>query len=460
MYTQYSLPSDGTTGPFPISFNYLDGSTISVTRYDLDGVSNPLPLTFTFAGTVSDDKPSGSSINLSAAVASGYVLTIVKTIDMDTPALVWNQGAEITQKNLRKTTRNLMEMAQTAWDLGKKALTPLAELTDFVAAAGASAYNAGVYAAAALVSKTEAAASALEALGYRNTTLTYKNDAAASAALAQIATVPTNLTFASGAGPRILGDFSTVTHSNRLAFQTNVANGTTSLGVIANGTGNLSQFLMHNSSDAGNAGRLTFGSSSTNAFIRADGLGTGAALPLTFQTNGSVERMRIDQSGDVTLGGASKGTNLFLYQTSGSDYAKLASNAGGDVALTLGTTTPFEAWRITAAGNLCEYFPNPVPLNTAQTLAVNHIKSRIITCQPAAAFNLTLPTGTLLEGLATGMAVNTGVYFTVIVTAAFAVTLVVAAGVTNVGSLVCSANSSANFFLRKTAANTFVIYRV
>jgi len=460
MYTQYSLPSDGTTGPFPISFNYLDGSTISVTRYDLDGVSNPLPITFTFAGTVSDDKPSGSTINLSAAVASGYVLTIVKTIDMDTPALVWNQGAEITQKNLRKTTRNLMEMAQTAWDIGKKALTPLAELTDLVAAAGASAYNAGVYAAAALVSKTEAAASALEALGYRNTTLTYKNDAAASAALAQIATVPTNLTFASGAGPRILGDFSNGTQSNRLAFQTNVANGTTSLGVIANGTGNLTQFIMHNSSDAGNAGRLNFGSSSTNAFIRADALGTGTALPISFQTAGGTERMRIDQTGAVVLGGGSASQPLYLYYVSATNFAQVNTTSSGDIALTLGAAAPVEMWRLTTTGNTVEYLGAHSVQSTAATLTIAQIQSRIIQCAPAAAITLTLPTGTVMEGLATNMAVNTSINFTVIVTTAFAVTIAVAAGVTNIGSLTCAANSSANFCLRKTAANTFVIYRV
>lgn len=142
MYTQYSLPSDGTTGPFPISFNYLDGSTLSVTRYDLDGVSNPTALAFTFAGTVSDDQPNGSTVALEDTVASGYVIKIAKTIDMDTPALVWNQGAEITQKNLRKTTRNLMEMAQAAWDYASKAYAPIGELVALVASAGASASSA------------------------------------------------------------------------------------------------------------------------------------------------------------------------------------------------------------------------------------------------------------------------------------------------------------------------------
>ena len=139
MYAQNSLPTDSTTGPFPIGFNYLDAATISVTQYDLDGVSNPVAKTFSFAGTVSEDQPSGSTINLDVAIASGKVIKIAKTVDMDTPALVWNQGAEITQKNLRKSTRNLMEMAQTAWDYASKAYAPIGELVALVASAGASA---------------------------------------------------------------------------------------------------------------------------------------------------------------------------------------------------------------------------------------------------------------------------------------------------------------------------------
>jgi hypothetical protein len=158
MYTQNSLPTDSTTGPFPIGFNYLDAATISVTQYDLDGVSNPVAKTFSFAGTVSEDQPSGSTINLAVAIAAGKVIKIAKTIDMDTPALIWNQGAEITQKNLRKTTRNLMEMAQTAW-------VKAADLTTSVALALAQylAIKPALDAAPALLASTQASATAAQA---------------------------------------------------------------------------------------------------------------------------------------------------------------------------------------------------------------------------------------------------------------------------------------------------------
>lgn len=152
MYAQNSLPTDSTTGPFPIGFNYLDAATISVTQYDLDGVSTPIAKTFTFAGTVSEDQPSGSTIVLDVAIASGKIIKIAKTVDMDTPALIWNQGAEITQKNLRKSTRNLMEMAQAAWDYASKAYAPIVELVDLVASAGASATASAASAVASAAS--------------------------------------------------------------------------------------------------------------------------------------------------------------------------------------------------------------------------------------------------------------------------------------------------------------------
>lgn len=117
MYTKTTLPTDGTVGPFPIGINYLNGADISVTRYDADGVSNPTTLTFSFNGTPSDDQPSGTSIVLSALEAAGRVLVIEKTISLVSPVITWSQGAELSQKNLRKTSINMMEMAQTAVDL-------------------------------------------------------------------------------------------------------------------------------------------------------------------------------------------------------------------------------------------------------------------------------------------------------------------------------------------------------
>jgi hypothetical protein len=170
MYTQNSLPTDSTTGAFPIGFSYLKGSTIQVQRVGADGESNPITLAFSFVGTVSEAQPSGSAITLAVAQPAGYMLVIRKVVDMDTPVVIWNTGAEITQKNLRNTTTNLMEMAQTAQDAATRVLNPLIDATQ-------SAISAATSAAEALQRKNEALNSATNAYTAWQDALQSKNAA-------------------------------------------------------------------------------------------------------------------------------------------------------------------------------------------------------------------------------------------------------------------------------------------
>lgn len=161
MYTQNSLPTDGTIGPFPIGFNYLSGATIRAVITDLDG-SNASEVAFTFAGTKSDAKPEGTTINLAVAEPSGKLLVIEKVVSLDTPVIVWNAGAEVSQKNLRSTTTNLMEMVQTSADLSD-ALADRVVVTEqslgvVVADATAAIALAEAQAAIAIAKAAEAAA--------------------------------------------------------------------------------------------------------------------------------------------------------------------------------------------------------------------------------------------------------------------------------------------------------------
>jgi len=89
------------------------------------------------------------------------------------------------------------------------------------------------------------------------------------------------------------------------------------------------------------------------------------------------------------------------------------------------------------------------------------VLTSIITATPTAGRNIQLPTGTALD-LATEWAIDDSFDFSVITLAAFALTLTVNTGVTIVGSAATGANSgaAARFRLRKTADNTFVVYRI
>jgi hypothetical protein len=85
----------------------------------------------------------------------------------------------------------------------------------------------------------------------------------------------------------------------------------------------------------------------------------------------------------------------------------------------------------------------------------------IITATPSTGRSIQMPTGANLD-LATEWAIGEGFDFTVITLAAFALTITVNTNVTIVGSAATAGTSGAvaRFRLRKTAADTFVAYRI
>ena len=85
----------------------------------------------------------------------------------------------------------------------------------------------------------------------------------------------------------------------------------------------------------------------------------------------------------------------------------------------------------------------------------------IVTATPTTTRSIQLPLGSNLD-LATEWAIDQAFDFSVITLAAFALTITVNTGVTIVGSAATAATSgaSARFRLRKTAADTFIVYRI
>jgi hypothetical protein len=90
-----------------------------------------------------------------------------------------------------------------------------------------------------------------------------------------------------------------------------------------------------------------------------------------------------------------------------------------------------------------------------------NVLTGIITATPTASRDIQLPTGANLD-LATEWAIGDSFDFSVITLAAFALTITVNTGVTIVGAAATAATSgaSARFRCRKTAADTFVVYRI
>jgi len=102
----------------------------------------------------------------------------------------------------------------------------------------------------------------------------------------------------------------------------------------------------------------------------------------------------------------------------------------------------------------------PATANATATLTAAQLLGGLITSTTAAAVVGTLPTGTLLDAAAS-LGVDEAFDWSVINTGATN-TFTVAAGTghTVVGNMVVAASSSGRFRSRKTAASTFVTYRI
>jgi hypothetical protein len=109
--------------------------------------------------------------------------------------------------------------------------------------------------------------------------------------------------------------------------------------------------------------------------------------------------------------------------------------------------------------------PQGAPANIADGASMiataANVLTGIITATPTAGRDVQLPTGANLD-LATEWAIGDSFDFSLITLAAFALTLTVNTGVTIVGSAATAgtAGASARFRCRKTAADTFVVYRL
>jgi len=131
-----------------------------------------------------------------------------------------------------------------------------------------------------------------------------------------------------------------------------------------------------------------------------------------------------------------------------------------------GSTTPSERMRIDSAGNVIVstgavvvYAPAPAAISAAATLTNANIQAQIISAT-GTTYTITMPLGTGLETLIAWPVSNLGYDFTVINTATGIITMAVNTGVTSLGSLIIAAATSAQFRIRRTAANTFILYRL
>lgn len=259
----------------------------------------------------------------------------------------------------------------------------------------------------------------------------------------------------------------------------------------SDGDSRVSQFALQVQNAVGN---------NQQAFIAAQAV-TGAAAyspSIIFgQTTGAstyTERMRINSSGYVGIGTTSPGSKLSIagttagsvpYITFTSAFATasyfgvstqandiVTGDALGDLVIDAGSnllvTTNGNNLRLkidtsgnlqVQAGAVMPYAPAPAAISAATTLTNANIQGQIISAT-GTTYTITMALGTTLETLATWATTNIAYDFFVVNTASGIITMAVNTGVTSLGALTVAVGASAHFRIRRTAANTFVLYRL
>lgn len=155
------------------------------------------------------------------------------------------------------------------------------------------------------------------------------------------------------------------------------------------------------------------------------------------------------------IGSANNSQVVFGPYASGATIL-LEASGGAPVQYEIGSSPS-----VKQLGRSAGQFVTPSAVNATATLTVTNLIGQIITSTTAAAVSGTLPTGALMDAAA-DFAIGDVLDWSVVNTGATNAFTVVAAasGHTVVGNMAVAASSSGSFRTLKTAASTFVTYRV
>jgi hypothetical protein len=178
--------------------------------------------------------------------------------------------------------------------------------------------------------------------------------------------------------------------------------------------------------------------------------GSGSTTPLILRNNNTastqVVKLAFDSNGAIKASiNAAVYNNDYMAFNVGSDTERVRIDNVGNVQMQTGSAV---VWA-----------PAPAAISTTTTLTNANIQGQIINTT-GTSYTVTMPLGSTMETLVPWAAVNLGYNFTVINTASGTITMAVNTGVTSLGALTIATGTSAQFRIRRTAANTFILYRM
>ena len=275
--------------------------------------------------------------------------------------------------------------------------------------------------------------------------------------------------------------------ADNLQLQSNTANSGTNINVRPSGSGNFAGVECQNG-NGGDFARFTFGVQSSNTgYISGDVGGSGFYGNFSLTLGGGTGGMYWTTQGDVGLGttspvnrssfrgftaNAANGSFVTL-QGNGTSYGEILADVNG-VQVSSVAAKPLilktnDTDRVTIdsvgstyieLGNLWQYTPAPTSKAAVATLTAAELFTGILNTT-GTTYTVTVPTGTNIDAFYPQVpAVNIGFDFYVINTATGTITFAVNTGVTALGALTIPTATSAQFRFRRTAANTYIMYRL
>ena len=258
--------------------------------------------------------------------------------------------------------------------------------------------------------------------------------------------------FATGGGPASPAERARIDSSGKLLVGTS---STRNVGAVAHPIQNETPSgtiaglsIVRNSAD-GAEGRITFGKTrsttvgGTTSVASGDFLGT-----LAFAGANGTDLNNVAATISVVVDGDPTGSTTDL-------PGRIVFSTTPD-----GTASSTERFRITNDGVIAYDQPAPAAVNATATLTIANLKAGIITSTSALATDMTLPTGTDTQAGFSGTYDNFTFEWSVINTGPSLVRMLAGTAHTVVGSGSVLTGTSGRFASRRTAANTFVTYRL
>jgi hypothetical protein len=245
------------------------------------------------------------------------------------------------------------------------------------------------------------------------------------------------------------------------AVASNTAVGANALSNNVSGSGNIAVGQQTGTAITTGSGNIAVG------YQAGSGISTGTGnIAIGYQAAG----FNSTGSGNIAVGyqagsAISTGSNNVIIGGYTGSAAPISATGSSWVVLSDGAGNVRQA--IDSAGNsqfltgaVVVYAPAPTTTISALTTLTNAQLQPGIVETSGTSFTLTMPLGTTLDTLVTWAGVDLGFDFSVINTASGTITMAVNTGVTFVGTLTVLTGISARFRIRRTAASTYIVYRI